>query len=323
MEKSTEIKNSELLRNLIYEGARVKKLVVTNTVVSDRIGHELLIIEKQGFTDHFILYSQIAEICNELNLLRSCGRGDSINSIVNYCLDITKINPIEENLLFENFVRPGQKHLPDIDIDIPCGYQKNVIERLKQKHPEYNIYPIAILIEKDADKHKDIIVHNNNPYKIHPFSIIITPEKLADSTFLHDAQEFYRAHDMYNDPIFNNNKVDILGLDYLNRLQLVVNQIGEEYHPYKLPLNDKQVFDFFASGDLGNIFFFHTPDINQAFAQSKPSSINDLLIIKLMLHPAFSKPHALSWSILGYWGCYYKTYFRKEFDMAFGKELTY
>lgn len=142
------------MRNLIYKGARDKKLVLTNTVVSDRIGYELSIIEKQGFTDHFILYSRIIEICNELNLIRSCGRGNSINSMVNYCLGITKINPIEENLLFETFVRPEQKHLPDIDIDIPVGYQKNVIEKLKEKHPEYNIYPIAILIEKDADKYK-------------------------------------------------------------------------------------------------------------------------------------------------------------------------
>lgn len=325
MEKSTEIKNSELLKTLIHKGARDKKLVLTDTVLN-RIGYELSIIERQGFTDHFILYSRIAEICNELNLLRSCGRGNSINSMVNYCLDITKINPVAENLLFENFVHPEQKHLPDIDIDIPVGYQKNVIEKLKEKHPEYNIYPIAISIEEDVNKYKDkndtgIIVHNNIAYRIHPCGIIITPEKLTDSAFLHDGQEFFRTFDIQNDPIYNSNKVDILGLDYLNRLQLIVNEIGEEYHPYKLPLNDKQVFDFFASGDLKNIFFFKSPDINQIFAQSKPSSINDLLNIKLMLHPTFSKPHALSCSILGYWGCFYKTHFRKEFEMAFSKEL--
>jgi len=325
MEKSTEIKNSELLRTLIHKGAGDKKLVLTDTV-SNRIGYELSIIERQGFTDHFILYSRIAEICNELNLLRSCGRGNSINSMVNYCLDITKINPVEENLLFETFVRPKQKHLPDIDIDIPVGYQTNVIERLKQKHPEYNIYPIAISIEEDVNKDKNdkgIIVHNNIAYRIHPCGIIITHEKLTDYIFLHEGQEFYHVLDVHNDPIFNNNKIDILGLSYLNRLQLIVNEISEEYHPYQLPLNDKQVFDFIASGDLKNIFFFNSPpDISQIFAQSKPNSINDLLNIKLVLHPTFSKPHSLSCSILGYWGCFYKTHFRKEFEMAFSKELT-
>lgn len=311
MGKSTEIKKSELLRKRIYKGARDKKLVLTD-IVSGRIEYELSIIERQGFTDHFILYSRIAEICNELNLIRSCGRGNSINSLVSYCLDITKINPIEENLLFEDFVKPAQKHLPDIDIDVPDGSQKNVIGELKQKHPEYHVYPIAISIEKDSDK-----------YRIHPCGVIVTQEKLTDSIILHKEQECYRTPDIYNDPIFKNNKVDILGLTYLNRLQLIVNEIGEEYHPYNLPLNSKEVFDLFVSGDLKNIFFFDSPeDLNQIFAQSKPNSINDLLNIKLMLHPTFSKPHTLSYSTLGYWGCFYKTHFRKEFEMAFSKELT-
>ena len=305
MGKSTEIKKSELLGNLIYKGARDKKLVLTD-IVSGRIGHELSIIESQGFTDHFILYSRIAEICNELNLIRSCGRGNSINSMVNYCLDITKINPVEENLLFEKFVRPEQKHLPDIDIDVPDGYQKNVIEKLKQKHPEYNIYPIAILIEKDSDK-----------YRIHPCGIIVTQEKLTDSIFSHQGQECYRTSDFYNDMIFNNNKVDILGLSYLNRLQLIVNEIGEEYHPYKLLLNDKQVFDFFASGDLKNIFLFDSPNFNQILTQTKPNSICDLSNIDMMFRPNSSKSHSLSYSTLGFWGCFYKTHFRKEFEMAF------
>jgi DNA polymerase-3 subunit alpha len=76
-------------------------------------------------------YSRIIEVCNELNLLRSYNRGSAANSIVNYCLDITKINPIEENLIFERFILPQQIKLPDIDIDIPKGSQDIVIEKLK------------------------------------------------------------------------------------------------------------------------------------------------------------------------------------------------
>ena len=110
--------NHEKLKKLVYKGARDKKLVITD-IVLDRISYELSIIEKQDFTDHFILYSRIIEICNKLNLIRSFGRGCSANSIINYCLDVTKINPIDENLIFERFISPQQKQLPDIDIDIP------------------------------------------------------------------------------------------------------------------------------------------------------------------------------------------------------------
>ena len=115
--------NHEQLKKLVYKGARDKKLVITD-IVLDRISYELSIIEKQGFTDYFILYSRIIEICNKLNLIRSFGRGCSANSIINYCLDVTKINPIDENLIFERFISPQQKQLPDIDIDIPNGQQK-------------------------------------------------------------------------------------------------------------------------------------------------------------------------------------------------------
>lgn len=222
------------LKTLVYKGAKDKKLAITDAVL-DRISYELSIIEKQDFTDYFILYSRIIEICNELDLLRSFGRGSAANSIVNYCLDITNINPIYENLIFERFVLPQQKNLPDLDIDIPKGHQKNVIEKLKQKYPEYNTYLIAFLPQEESE-YEDV-VYNSTIYKKHPCGIIITPDKLTNATFLHEEQEFYLALDRANDPFYNN-KIDILELEYLNRLQLIVDVIGKEHHPYKLPLNN-------------------------------------------------------------------------------------
>ncbi len=271
----------EQLKALVYKGARDKKLAITDTVL-DRISFELSVIEKQGFTDYFILYSRIIEVCNELNLLRSFGRGSAANSIVNYCLDITKINSIDENLIFERFISPQQKQLPDIDIDIPKGHQKNVIKKLKQKHPEYNAYFIAFSPQRETDY--EVIVYNNIDYKKHPCGIIITPEKLTNSTFLYEEQEFYLALDGVNDPLYDT-KIDILELEYLNRLQLIVNEIGEEYHPYRLPLNDQQVFDFFASGNLENIFQFNVSSLKRILSQFKPNSIHDLSIINAMFRP--------------------------------------
>ena len=92
----------------------------------------MTITEDKGFVDYFILYSRIIIVCNELKLLRSFGRGSAASSLVNYCLDITKINRIPENLIFERLIHPLQKSLPDIDIDIPKGKQKHVIGKLKQ-----------------------------------------------------------------------------------------------------------------------------------------------------------------------------------------------
>ena len=275
--------NHEQLKKLVYKGARDKKLVITD-IVLDRISYELSIIEKQGFTDYFILYSRIIEICNKLNLIRSFGRGCSANSIINYCLDVTKINPIDENLIFERFISPQQKQLPDIDIDIPNGQQKNVIEKLKQKYPQYNTYFIAFSPPCETD-YEDI-VYNNIIYKKHHCGIIITPQKLTSSTFLYKEQEFYLALDSANDQFYYD-KIDIIELEYLNVLQTIVNEIGEEYHPYRLPLNDKQVFKFITSGDLENIFQFNSSSLKPIFSQFKPNSIRDLSIINAMFRPGF------------------------------------
>jgi DNA polymerase-3 subunit alpha len=273
--------NYNKLRDLVFKGARDKKLAITD-VVLDRISDELTFIEKQGFVDLFIMYSRIIEICNELNLIRSFGRGSASNSLVSYYLDITKINPIDENLIFERFVFKEQKWQPDIDIDIPKGHQTQIIENLTIKYPEYNAFFIAFLPQNETN-YIDIL-HNNTIYKKHPSGIILTTEIINNSTFSYNNQNFYLVDDIAND-YFYNNKIDFIELEYLNRLQVIINEIGQEYHPYRLPLNDKDVFNFIASGDLENIFQLNATSLNQILSQFKPSSIHDLSIVNAMYRP--------------------------------------
>ena len=275
--------NIEQLKKLVYNGARSKKLQITD-IVLDRLSYELSIIEKQNFCDYFITYSRIIEVCNELNLLRSYNRGSAANSMVNYCLDITKINPLEENLIFERFILPEQIKLPDIDIDIPKGSQDIVIEKLKLKYPEYNSYRIAYLSHYDTNKIN--VYYNNNIYRKHQCGIIITTEKLNNlNTFLYEEQEYYLAlNQQAKDEIYDVT-FDLVEQEALNRLQLIVNQIGKKYHPYKLPLNDEKVFNLFTTGDLDNIFLFNFSILKPLLAQFKPNSIYDLSIIFVMFCP--------------------------------------
>lgn len=111
-------------------------------------------------------------------------------------MDITKINPIDENLIFERFILPKQKYLPDIDIDIPKGSQENLIQKLKQKYPKYNTYFIAFSPQRDND-YEDI-TFNTNSYKKHPCGLIIIPENLTKKTFSFKDQEFYPVIDISN-----------------------------------------------------------------------------------------------------------------------------
>lgn len=252
------------LKKLVYTGAKKKNLAASDSVL-DRIGYELAIIENLGFTDYFIVYARIVEICNDLNLIRSYGRSTAPNSIINYCLDITKIKPLEENLIFERFIHPEQKTLPDIDIDIPDGQLKNVVKELKKKYPEYSVYYFAFTPRKDMNW-KDVF-YKNILYKKHPFGIIITSEKLDNSSFSYKDEEFYFSNDIFEDSYYTN-KIDILGLRYLNRIQLIINEIGEEFHPFKLPLNDLLVFNYFATENIDDIF-----QLNSSFLEKNIFSI--------------------------------------------------
>lgn len=417
----------ELLKELVYKGAKDKNLAITDNAL-DRISLELSVIEKNDFVDYFILFSRIIEVCNELKLLRSPGRGSAAGSLVNYCLDITKINPLLHDLIFERFLNEKRKTFPDIDIDIPRGFQKLVIQKLKEKYPQYNAYFIAFSPLRETE-YKSIL-YKNNVYKQHPCGIVITPKTLDSSVFTHNEQKYYLSENIINDTIYSS-KIDILELGYLNRLQLIIKQIGNEYHPYNIPENDIDVFSLLSRGENENIFQFDSPSMSSILRDIKPNNIKDLSIINAIFRPGpieliptlitnkkfgydkfdneklnelfeetygiliyqetfleiltqiahftyeeadvwriklfkaksnefpnifnqfidnfsdrisylgqddgdklksmiecnfrmtFIKSHSLSYSIIGYWGAFYKTHFNNEFEEIFNQEINY
>lgn len=269
------------LKDLIYKGAKDKGLSITD-VVLDRINEELSVIKQTGSATYFILYARIVAVCNELNLLRTPGRGSAAGSLVNYCLDITKVNPIAEELIFERFLNPKLKQRPDIDIDIPVGSRKKVMSRLKQKHPEYHTYFIAFLPNRAT--HLESIPYNDCIYKKHPCGIVITEKKLTHSVFWYKEEAYYLTKDIRNDEVVKK-KVDLVELSYLNRLQLIIDEIGKDHHPYKLPLDDPRTFELLSSGNLDNIFQFNYSTAEWILTDFRPESISDLSIINAMLRP--------------------------------------
>lgn len=269
----------EQLRSIVFNGLKRKNILITDTVL-DRLNYELSVIEKQDYAEYFILYSRIVEICNELNLIRSYGRGSAPSSLVCFCLDITKINPIDENLIFESFILPGREYLPDIDLDIPKGYRDNVIQVFKQKYPEYSVYKIAYMLDCE-NEHQDLLL-NNISCKKHPCGLIITRDNsIKDSVFTIEGQEYYLVLDKSNDSFYNN-KIDLVEFDFLNQLQMLSIEVGPDYHPYNLPLNDSKVFEYLNTGDLDKIYHLGHPVVKQIVNDFEPTSIYDLGLIQAM-----------------------------------------
>lgn len=268
------------LKTAVFQGAKDRNIKLTDKYL-DRINYELGIIENNGFSDYFLLYSYIVRICNELNILRSYGRNSALNSFVNYCLDITKLDPVEHKLIFERFILPSMKQFPDIDIDIPCGFQDIVITNFKAKYPEYFIYYIAYDPQHKSDYHD--ILYGDIALKKHPCGIIFTKERITKDTFNVNGHDYYFVKNTMTDPFYKN-KVDLVELSYLNRIQNIVDVIGDKYHPYKLPLNDIEVYNFLINGDLENVFQVSKDPFPKLLSKFGASSMQRLALIKALGH---------------------------------------
>jgi len=103
--------------------------------VTERLQHELKIINDLGFPEYFLAVWDIVNYARS-NGIRCSGRGSAADSIVAYCLGVTIADPIAHNLLFERFLNPERKGMPDIDIDFDAARRDEVINYIYQHYGE-------------------------------------------------------------------------------------------------------------------------------------------------------------------------------------------
>ena len=99
-----------------------------------RLKYELDIICKMNFQDYFLIIYDIILYCVRNDILVGPGRGSAVGCLVAYCLGITHIDPVKNNLYFERFLNPERISLPDIDIDFPDDKREEVINYVKEKY---------------------------------------------------------------------------------------------------------------------------------------------------------------------------------------------
>ncbi len=99
-----------------------------------RLKHELEIINKMGFCDYFLIVADYIKYAKENNILVGPGRGSAAGSLVAYCLNITTIDPLKYNLLFERFLNPERITMPDIDVDFEDTKREKVIDYCIHKY---------------------------------------------------------------------------------------------------------------------------------------------------------------------------------------------
>jgi DNA polymerase-3 subunit alpha len=123
----------EYLVSLCEEGLRHRYETVTPEL-DDRLRFELKTIREMGFADYFLIVWDFIAFAKRSGVGVGPGRGSAAGSIVAYCLDITDIDPIRYELLFERFLNPGRKSMPDIDIDFSVEGRERVINYVAEKY---------------------------------------------------------------------------------------------------------------------------------------------------------------------------------------------
>lgn len=126
------ISNKAYLRKLCEEGV-IRKYGAILPHISERLDHELKVIEKTGFVEYFLIVWDFIHYANTLNI-PATGRGSGAGSIVAYVLNITNIDPIENDLLFERFLNAERISMPDLDIDFCAEGREEIIRYVREKY---------------------------------------------------------------------------------------------------------------------------------------------------------------------------------------------
>jgi len=116
------------------ENALPNKYKEITSKVRERLNKELEIINNLGFNDYFLIVADFVQYAKDNNISVGPGRGSAAGSIVSYLLGITNVDPLKYDLLFERFLNPERKTMPDIDIDFADIHRDKVIEYVRNKY---------------------------------------------------------------------------------------------------------------------------------------------------------------------------------------------
>ena len=125
----------EYFEQLAKEGLENRKLEITPEI-EERFNYEIDTIKKMGFAGYFLIVQDFINAAKKNNIPVGPGRGSAAGSLVAYALGITNINPLKYHLLFERFLNPERKSMPDIDVDFADDQRGDVIEYVKEKYGE-------------------------------------------------------------------------------------------------------------------------------------------------------------------------------------------
>jgi DNA polymerase-3 subunit alpha len=131
-----------MLRRIAKEGLLARYGDPLPAEAVERMEFELGVIEEMGFPSYFLIVWDFVRYAKDNGIAVGPGRGSAAGSIVAYALTITDIDPLAEDLLFERFLNPGRKSMPDIDIDFSVRGRERMIRYVGEKYGRESVAQI-------------------------------------------------------------------------------------------------------------------------------------------------------------------------------------
>ncbi len=122
------------LSHWVEEGVRRRFGLAVEDPVRERLLYELGVIRDLGYAGYFLLVADLVGWAKRADIRVGPGRGSAAGSLVAFVLGITDINPLSYGLLFERFLNPARRTLPDIDLDFEDRRRGEVIDYLRERH---------------------------------------------------------------------------------------------------------------------------------------------------------------------------------------------
>ncbi len=132
----------EYLNKLCWEGLE-KHYGESSRELKERLRYELDTIRSMGYVDYFLIVWDFIKYAKDHGIAVGPGRGSAAGSIVSYCLEITNIDPIRYQLLFERFLNPERVTMPDIDVDFCFERRQEVIDYVVRKYGKDRVVQIV------------------------------------------------------------------------------------------------------------------------------------------------------------------------------------
>ena len=134
--------SAEYLCKLCFDGLE-KRYPGYGADLKERLEYELNTIQNMGYVDYFLIVWDFINYAKSNDIMVGPGRGSAAGSVVSYCLEITNIDPMKYQLLFERFLNPERVSMPDVDIDFCFERRQEVIDYVVRKYGTQQVVQIV------------------------------------------------------------------------------------------------------------------------------------------------------------------------------------